>query len=275
MLGAIVGDVVGSPFEFDRNRKIAYSRKYDLVPEYSTFTDDTVMTLAVADAVMSAMKQKGGETSEAEFKHYVIKSMRAFADVHPNAGYGSRFYEWLFSGINPQPYNSWGNGSAMRVSPVAWAFDNLDDVERFAAVSSRVTHNNPEGIRGAKATAAAIFLARTGKTKAEIKHYICEKYYYDLSRTLDEIRPNYRHVESCQQTVPEAITAFLEGENFEDVLRSAVSLSGDSDTLTAISASIAEGFYGIPDEISKMVMPKLSDFLRNTLVKFDAWRSNP
>lgn len=274
MLGAIVGDVVGSPFEFDGNRKTAYSKKYPLVSEASHFTDDTVMTLAVADALMCSMPKKGDETTEAEFKHYVIKSMRSFASIYPNAGYGNKFCMWLFGGTVPHPYNSWGNGSAMRVSPVAWAFDNLEDVERFAAVSSRVTHNNPEGIRGAKATAAAIFLARTGKSKAEIKHYICEKYYYDLSRTLDEIRPNYHHVESCQQTVPEAITAFMEGENFEDVLRCAVSLSGDADTLTAIAASIAEGAYGIPDEINKMILPKLDEFLLNALNKWEVWRAN-
>ncbi len=271
MLGAIVGDIVGSPFEFDRHRKTAYSKNYPLVSGESYFTDDTVMTLAVADALMCAMPHKGDKTSEAEFKHYVIKSMRNFANVYPDAGYGSKFFRWLIA-PNPQPYNSWGNGSAMRVSPVAWAFENLEDVEKYAAVSARVTHNNPEGIRGAKATAASIFLARTGKTKAEIKHYISEKYYYDLTRTLDDIRPNYHHVESCQQTVPEAITAFLEGENFEDVVRCAVSLSGDSDTLTAIAASIAEGFYGIPDEISRIIVPKLSDFLMGSLTKWEIWR---
>lgn len=271
MLGAVVGDIVGSPFEFDRHRNTAYSKNYPLVSGESCFTDDTVMTLAVADALMCSMPHKGDKTSEAEFKHYVIKSMRNFANVYPDAGYGSKFFRWLIA-PNPQPYNSWGNGSAMRVSPVAWAFENLEDVERYAAVSARVTHNNPEGIRGAKATAAAIFLARTGKTKLEIKHYISEKYYYDLTRTLDDIRPNYHHVESCQQTVPEAITAFLEGENFEDVVRCAVSLSGDSDTLTAIAASIAEGFYGIPDEISKMILPKLTDFLTGALTKWEIWR---
>ena len=273
MLGAVVGDIVGSPFEFDRNRKTAYSKEYPLVSEYSCFTDDSVMTLAVADALMCAMPHKGDKTSEAEFKHYVIKSMRSFANVHPDAGYGRRFFQWL-TDSSPNPYNSWGNGSAMRVSPVAWAFDNLEDVEKFAAVSSRVTHNNPEGIRGAKATAAAIFLARTGKSKAEIKHYISEKYYYDLTRTLDEIRPDYHHIESCPKTVPEAVTAFLEGENFEDVLRCAVSLSGDADTLTAIAASIAEGFYGIPEEISRMIVPKLSDFLMGTMIKWEIWRHN-
>lgn len=272
MLGAIVGDIVGSPFEFDRNRRVAYSREYPLVSEASRFTDDTVMTLAVADALMCAMPHKGDRTSEAEFKHYLVKSMRNFANVYPNAGYGARFFGWLLQ-ANPQPYNSWGNGSAMRVSPVAWAFDSLEDVEKFAAVSSRVSHNNPEGIRGAKATAAAIFLARTGKTKNEIKHYVCENYYYDLSRTLDDIRPHYHHVESCQKTVPEAITAFLEGESFEDVLRCAVSLSGDSDTLTAIAASIAEGFYGIPEEIIDMAKPKLPDFLAGALEKWELWRN--
>jgi len=272
MLGAIVGDIVGSPFEFDRNRNTAYSKNYPLVSDASCFTDDTVMTLAVADALMCSMPHKGDKTSEAEFKHYVIKSMRSFAGVYPNAGYGHNFSKWLRTPGNPQPYNSWGNGSAMRVSPVAWAFDNLEDVERYAAVSSRVTHNNPEGIRGAKATASAIFLARTGKTKNEIKHYISEKYYYDLSRSLDDIRPHYHHVESCQKTVPEAITAFLEGENFEDVLRSAVSLSGDADTLTAIAASIAEGFYGIPEEISRLIIPKLGDFLMGSLTKWEIWR---
>ena len=273
MLGAIIGDVVGSVFEFDNNRKIAYSKKYPLVTDYSGFTDDTVMTLAVADALMSAMPKKGDKTTERNFEDCVIKSMRAFANVHPHAGYGGRFIRWL-SSENPQPYNSWGNGSAMRVSPVAWAFDNLDDVERFAAASSRVSHNNPEGIRGAKATAAAIFLAREGKSKDEIKKYISEKYYYDLTRTLNDIRPNYHHVEACQETVPEAITAFIEGKNFEDVVRCAVSLSGDADTLTDISASIAEGFYGIPDEISEMVLPKLSEFLLNALNKWEAWRAN-
>ena len=274
MLGAIVGDIVGSPFEFGRDRDIAHSKKYPLVSRYSHFTDDTVMTLAVAEALMSSMPKKGDETSEAEFESCVIKSMRSFANVHPNAGYGGRFYEWLFSMKEPKPYGSYGNGSAMRVSPVAWAFDNLEEVERFAEASARVTHNHPEGIKGAKATAAAIFMARTGKTKAEIKNYIVEKYHYDLTRTLDEIRPTYEHIETCQQTVPEAITAFMEGKDFEDVVRCAVSLSGDADTLTAIAASIAEGAYGIPDEINKMILPKLDEFLLNVLNKWEAWRSN-
>ena len=272
MLGAVIGDIVGSPFEFDQHREAAYSRKYQLISENSYFTDDSVMTLAVADALMKVMPHKGDKVSEADFEKQAIKSMQEFGRAYPHAGYGSKFYYWLMK-KNPTPYNSWGNGSAMRVSPVAWAFDDLESVENFAAASSRISHNSPEGIRGAKATAGAIFLARTGKSKDEIKNYICEKYYYDLSRSLDEIRRTYKHFESCQQTVPEAITAFLAGENFEDVARSAVSLSGDSDTLTAIACSIAEGFYGIPDEITNMANEKLDDYLREIIDKWENWRN--
>ena len=271
MLGAIIGDIVGSLFEFGENKETAHSKKYPFISKYSHYTDDTVMTLAIADALMTAMPQKGLEISE--FENCVIKSMRCFGEKYPDAGYGMKFYDWLFSEQEPVPYNSYGNGSAMRVSPVAWAFDNLEDVEKFAAASARVTHNHTEGIKGAQATAAAIFLARTGKSKSEIKSYICEKYHYDLTRTLDEIRPGYEHIEICQKTVPEAITAFLEGENFEDVVRSAVSLSGDTDTLAAIAGSIAEGFYGIPDEITEMALPKLDDFLSSTLNRWEQWRS--
>ena len=161
----------------------------------------------------------------------------------------------------------------MRVSPVAWAFETLEEVEHFAALSAEVSHNHPEGIKGAQATAGAIFLARTGKSKQEIRDYVTGRYGYDLSRTLDEIRPTYHHVESCQETVPEAVTAFLEGKDFEDVARCAVSLSGDSDTLTAIACSIAEGFYGIPDEISEMVLPKLDDYQTDLLLKWELWRA--
>jgi ADP-ribosylglycohydrolase len=160
----------------------------------------------------------------------------------------------------------------MRVSPVAWAFDSLEDVERFAEVSARVTHNHPEGIKGAQATAAAILLARQGKSQSEIRHDIEEAYGYDLSRTLAEIRPKYHHVESCQETVPEAITAFLEGRNFEHAIREAVSLGGDSDTLTAITASIAEAAWGIPADIETEVMSRLDPFLRNVLERWEIWR---
>ena len=212
------------------------------------------------------------EKTEEIFEANLIKSMREFAAKYPYAGYGARFMYWLTCS-KPMPYNSFGNGSAMRVSPVAWYFDDIETVEKFARLSAEVTHNHPEGIKGAQATASAIFLARIGRSKQEIKDYITTKYNYDLTRTLDEIRPNYYHVESCQQTVPEAITAFLEGESFEDCTRLAVSLSGDSDPLTAITSSIAEGFYGIPEEICEMVMPKLDDYLTDLLLRWELWRA--
>ena len=272
MLGAIVGDVVGSPFEFDRNRKTAHSKKFPLVSENSQFTDDTVLTLAVAEGIMNAIPKKGNKISDEKFESSIAASMRKLGNKYPHAGYGIRFSHWLIHN-KAMPYNSFGNGSAMRVSPVAWAFDDLESVEHFAEISARISHSHPEGIKGAQSTASAIFLARTGKSKHEIKNYITSRYNYDLSRTLDEIRPNYHHVETCQETVPEAITAFLEGKDFEDVTRCAVSLSGDSDTLTAISCSIAEGFYGIPDEICDMVMEKLDDYLIDLLLKWELWRS--
>ena len=272
MLGAIVGDVVGSPFEFDRFRSTAHSRDYPLVSEWSYVTDDSVMTLATAHALIKAIPVRGQEVSEEKFRTQVIASMQLLGNKYPYAGYGIRFRLWLEE-ENPKPYNSWGNGSAMRVSPVAWAFDTLDDVEKFAEISAAVSHNHPEGIKGAQATAGAIFLARTGKSKDEIREYVTSRYGYDLSRTLDEIRPNYYHVESCQETVPEAITAFLESKDFEDAARCAVSLSGDSDTLTAITCSIAEGFYGIPDDICEMIEQKLDGFMMNFLLKWELWRA--
>ncbi|MBQ7220372.1 MAG: ADP-ribosylglycohydrolase family protein [Synergistaceae bacterium] len=275
MLGAIVGDVIGSPFEFDFNREEAHSKQFPLVSRRSYATDDSVLTLAVAEGIMNAIPVRGQAVSEEALDRSIAASFRRLGNEYPDAGYGGRFKYWLLHNES-QPYNSYGNGSAMRVSPVAWAFDTLDDVEKFAAVSARITHNHPEGIKGAQATAGAIFLARTGKSKQEIRDYVVNRYGYDLSRTLDEIRPNYYHVESCQETVPEAITAFLEGKDFEDVARCAVSLSGDSDTLTAISCSIAEGYYGIPDEITDLVMPKLvrlGQDLADLLNKWEQWRA--
>ena len=272
MLGAIVGDVVGSPYEYDMRRETAHSKKFPLVQECSYVTDDTVLTLAMAEAVMKAMPKCGTSCSEEKFREHVIASMQHWGNKYPHAGYGVRFVDWLYD-EDPKPYNSCGNGSAMRVSPVGWAFDTLEETERFAEVSAAVSHNHPEGIKGAQATAGCIFLARTGHSKQEIRDYVINRYGYDLSRTLDEIRPTYHHVETCQETVPPAITAFLEGKDFEDVTRCAVSLSGDSDTLTAIACSIAEGFYRIPDEISDMVMPKLDENLTDLLLKWELWRA--
>lgn len=272
MLGAIVGDVVGSPFEYDRHREEAHSKKFPLVSDRSYVTDDSILTLAVADAIMDSMPQRGAKVSPEKFKAYTARSIRRIGLMYPGAGYGIRFSGWLMDDT-AKPYNSCGNGSAMRVSPVGWAFDTLEDTEKFAEASAAITHNHPEGIKGAQAVAGAIFLARTGSSKQDIKNYITNRYGYDLSRTLDEIRPEYHHVETCQLTVPEAITAFLESYDFEDAARNAVSLSGDSDTLTAITCSIAEAFYGIPDDIIDLVLPKMDKFQTDLLLKWELWRA--
>lgn len=241
MYGAILGDIIGSPYEFDMGNK---SKDFPLFSKTSIFTDDTVMTIAVAEAFMGAPDDEG------IIRKRLIQSMQKWGHRYPSAGYGLRFSDWLDSD-DPRPYGSYGNGSAMRVSSVAWLYDDLDTVRRIARLSAEVTHNHPEGIKGAEATASAIFLARSGSTKAEIKAYVEAQFGYDLSRTCDEIRPSYHHVESCQETVPEAITAFLEGDSFEDVIRTAVSLGGDCDTLTCIAGSIAEGHYGVPEDLKR------------------------
>jgi ADP-ribosylglycohydrolase len=180
------------------------------------------------------------------------------------------FHCWLRE-KDPKPYGSFGNGSAMRVSGAAWLYNDLETVRSMARLSAEVSHNHPEGIKGAEATAAAIYLARIGSTKAEIKAYMEENFGYDLSRTCDEIRPNYHHVESCQETVPEAITAFLEGDSFEDVIRTAVSLGGDCDTLTCIAGAIAEAFYGVPEELKQECRRRLPEQLLEVLEKIDAF----
>lgn len=258
MYGAILGDIIGSPYEFDMGDK---TKDFPLFSPVSHFTDDSVMTLAVAEAFLDA--PDGDETT----RRALIDSMQHWGRAFPGAGYGTSFVWWLRE-KDPQPYGSYGNGSAMRVSAAAWLYDDLPTVRQRARLSAEVTHNHPEGIKGAEATASAIFLARTGKSKDEIRTYLEENFHYDLSRTCDEIRPQYHHVESCQETVPEAITAFLEGESFEDVIRTAVSLGGDCDTLTCIAGSVAEGFYGVPKEWKRECERRLPDSLRRVLHRF-------
>ena len=259
MYGALLGDIIGSPYEFDMGDK---KKEFPLFSERSAITDDTVMTLAVAEAFL-----EGAEEPQA-LRKLLVESMQRWGKAYPDAGYGARFITWLRQ-EDPRPYGSYGNGSAMRVSSVAWLFNDLETVRQMARLSAEVTHDHPEGIKGAEATAAAIFLARTGNSKACIREYVRREFGYDLSRTCDEIRPGYHHVESCQQTVPEAITAFLEGESFEDVIRTAVSLGGDCDTLTCIAGSIAEGFYGVPENLKARCRAYLSEDLLQVLQRFD------
>ena len=261
MYGAILGDMIGSPYEFDMGNK---SKEFPLFSEESTFTDDTVMTIAVAEVFLD----NDLLMNETVIRQRLIESLHKYGKMFPDAGYGGRFGMWLFL-EGTEPYNSYGNGSAMRVSSVAWLFDDLGLVRLMARLSAEVTHNHPEGIKGAEATASAIFLARKGHPKADIKKYIEHQFGYDLSRTCAEIRPNYYHVESCQETVPEAITAFLEGDSFEDVIRTAVSLGGDCDTLTCIAGAIAEGFYGVPDDLKQECRKRLPQELLAVLRKFD------
>lgn len=267
MYGAILGDMIGAPYEFDRGNK---SKDFPLFSKESQFTDDTAMTIAVADALLGLDKDADDEAVH----HEVTKSMRTWGRKYPYAGYGGRFHNWLFTHWQPKPYGSWGNGSAMRVSSVGWLFGSIEETRRYAKLTAEVTHNHPEGIKGAEATASAVFMARTGATKDEIKNYIIHEFGYDLSRTCDEIRPGYHHVESCQETVPEAITAFLEGNSFEDVIRTAVSLGGDCDTLTCIAGAMAEAFYGVPEDMKTECRSRLPEDMLEVLNRFEQVKSD-
>lgn len=265
MYGAIIGDIVGSPFEFDRGDK---TKNFDLFSPGCGFTDDTIMTIAVGEALMRV----GHYAREKRIEKAVIASMQDWGKKYPNAGYGTNFMYWLRE-QNPEPYGSYGNGSAMRVSSVGWIYNSLKRTRAVARVTARVSHNHPEGIKGAEATASAIYMARNGYSKEAIKEYIEKEFYYNLNRRLDEIRPSYHHVESCQKTVPEAMIAFLESTDFEDAIRNAVSLGGDTDTLGAITGSIAEAFYGIPDVLIEECRKRIyEDDMRDVLNKFDYLR---
>lgn len=266
MYGAILGDMIGAPYEFDRGNK---TKDFEMFNDRVGFTDDSVMTIAVADALMRI----SNDAEDDDVRTAVIQSMQKWGKKYPRAGYGQRFFFWLGK-KNPQPYGSWGNGSAMRVSSVGWLYNSLEETRRYARLTAEVTHNHPEGIKGAEAVASAVFMSRNGASKDEIKEYIVQGFDYDLSRTCDEIRPGYHHVESCQETVPEALTAFMEGTDFEDVVRTAVSLGGDCDTLTCIAASIAEAFYGLPDIMKDECRKRLPNDMLRILDWFDERRSD-
>lgn len=238
MLGAIIGDIIGSPYEFDSDKTV----DFELFTFECTYTDDSVMTVAVGCACVNSDLD-----DEENFKNNVIRYMRELGNQYPNAGYGGSFYKWL---RDPEmgAYGSYGNGSAMRVSPVAWAAGSLRQAEQLAKWSAEVTHNHSEGIKGAQAVAAAVYMARDGRDKEEIKEYV-EAKYYDLDFDIDDIRDGYSFDVTCQGSVPYAIKCFLEAEDYEEAVRLAVSLGGDGDTLAAMAGAIAEAYFGIPDEI--------------------------
>ena len=265
MLGAITGDTIGSAYEFCNTKDYNFT----LFLSESAYTDDSIMTMAVAQWLLADPRHTHRKLEEA---------MVEFAKDYPSpmGGYGTGFYRWLFfpkelfafddrygplpyrSSSGRHPYGSWGNGSAMRVSAVGWFFDTLEETERVAKISAEITHNHPEGIKGAQATAAAIFLARTGKTKEEICAYIEQRYGYDLHKTWAYWHPIYGWEDSCQGTVPQAMICFLDSSDFEDAIRKAVSLGGDSDTLACITGGIAEAFYGsVPEKMASRVLEKV------------------
>lgn len=250
MLGSIIGDIIGSTYEFRNTDKY----DFDPFPSGSGFTDDTVLTAGIADAILS-----GRNYSE---------TVREYALNYPGKGYGEWFSRWIHM-ENPMPYRSFGNGSAMRVSPVGWAFDSLGETLKEAERSSSITHSHPEGKKGAKVVAAAIFLARTGHDKAEIRKFIEKSYSYNLSRTLAGIKPFYSFNETCQKTVPEAIICFLESENYEDAVRKAIWLGGDSDTLACIAGGIAEAYYRkMPQEWIERSASLLDDKIKAIIDRF-------
>lgn len=257
MLGAIIGDVIGSLYEFGSPK----TKDFELFTEGSQLTDDSIMTIAVGCACKTS-----NLNDEVDFKSSLKWWMRRIGRQYPKAGYGGMFYRWLISDVMPA-YNSFGNGAAMRVSPVAWVADSLEEAEKLAKWSAEVTHNHPEGVKGAQAIAAAIFLAKERKHKKEIKKYI-EQHYYKIDFTLDEIRPNYKFDVTCQGSVPQAIACFLEAENFEDAIRNAISLGGDGDTQAAMAGAIAEAYYGIPDMMKKQVFDFFDENIKNYYVKY-------
>lgn len=258
MFGAVSGDIIGSRFEFDNYK----AKDFVLFSKNCDFTDDTVMTLAVA----KALSDNKTITDIERFKSELIAVMHKVGKRYPYCGYGGYFFEWMMRDLS-EPYNSFGNGSAMRVSPVGWYADSLEGCETIAKATAEITHNHPEGIKGAVAVAGAIYLARTKHSMQEIKSYV--KKFYDISFTLDEIRESYRFYAICQKSVPQAFEAFFESTGFEDAVRNAVSIGGDSDTIAAIAGSLAEAYYGIPEDIKNTALSYLDEYLLDIAEEFE------
>ena len=254
IIGAIAGDIIGSTHEFHPIK----TKEFSLFNKRSKFTDDTIMTLAVAQWLLT----------DKDSKEELVKQLQYYGNEYPHGGYGRMFKNWLQT-ENPEPYGSWGNGSAMRVSPVAWVGETLEEVQKLAKLSSIVTHNHPEGVKGALATADAIYLARLGSSKEEIKTHVELRYGYDLDRTVDEIRPHYKFDVSCQGCVGESIICFLEAEDYEDTIRNCISLGGDADTMAAIAGGIASAFWEVPNSIHAEAIDRLDDDLFAVLKEFE------
>ena len=254
IIGAIAGDIIGSVYEFHPIK----TKDFHLFHKRSTFTDDTIMTLAVAKWLLN----------DKNSKEELVKQLQYFGNRYPHGGYGRMFKNWLQT-ENPKPYGSWGNGSAMRVSPVAWVGESLEEVQKLAELSSIVTHDHPEGVKGALATADAVYLARNGFSKEEIKDHVEVRYGYNLDRTVDEIRPYYKFDVSCQGCVGESIICFLEAEDYEDTIRNCVSLGGDADTMAAIAGGIASAYWEVPDTIRLDSINKLDYELLSVLKEFE------
>ncbi|MGI6685212.1 MAG: ADP-ribosylglycohydrolase family protein [Bacillota bacterium] len=258
MLGAIIGDIVGSRFEWDNIK----TKEFEFLTPQCNVTDDSIMSLAVAKAILEC---RGTYDNLGEI---TVRCMQEVGRPYPYCGYGGMFYQWMYSD-DPQPYNSFGNGAAMRVSACGFAAASLEEAIMLSEKVTEVTHNHPEGIKGAEATAVAIFMARTGRSILEIRDYI-NNHYYPMNFTLDGIRDDYQFNETCQETVPQAIMAFLESTGFEDAIRNAISIGGDSDTLAAITGGIAEAYYGIPLEIRKQAFTYLDQHLLKILLDFES-----
>lgn len=270
MIGAIIGDIVGSRFEFNNHR----SKDFELFSDDCEVTDDSIMTIAVAKAIMetdkimkpSLKEQANNYNYNALLEKLTIKYMQEIGRKYPYCGYGGMFNHWIFSD-DPKPYDSFGNGAGMRISPVGFAASSEYQACELSEIITSVSHNNKQGIKGAEATAVAIFMARRGFTKEEIRHKVNER-YYKLDFTIDEIRDTYEFNETCQETVPQAIVAFLESTSFEDAIRTAISVGGDSDTLAAITGAIAEAYYGVPNDLKEKALPYLNSELRSV---YDEW----
>lgn len=249
-IGGIIGDIVGKPYEFHPVKE----KNVPLIMNSARFSDDSVMTIAVMDWLMGSD---------------IVESLQRWGNKYPKAGYGKSFWGWLNSN-DPQPYNSFGNGSGMRVSPVGWLFDTIEETMDYAEKSALPTHNHIEGINGAKAVAGSMWLARHSATKEDIRKFCTEAFNYNMDRTVDQIRPHYRFEVSCQESVPEAIICFLESTSYEDAVRNAISLGGDADTQACMAGAIAEAFgYEIPDILYNMAMKKITPEMQRVLFNFN------